>query len=410
MHHHRRLAAALTAGLLAGCQTAPVPGTAASQATVKIGFIAPITGEGDTVVITEHSLNGIKLALEQVNAAGGVNGQKLEVISKDEPVDPAQAVQGAKELEASGVVAIIGPTNEVGPEIVKQVTQPARLPLISPAALAPHFESGGTFFQTIPQASYLNKAMVDAIRPAGHKKVAVLANKTLKDFAEEFTALFNAAVGPGAATLLFYEGERPDWAALSAQVPAGTTAYAPYAYFPDAVSLMRDWIASGQNPAAAWYLAPPHRDDSFAANVGDATRLTNVKGISLMADGAFAGDFRTAYRTRFGKEPGYYADRAYDTVMLIALALTQGQANTRKAVLDHVTAVSAGGTPQAGFGQAGFQDAVAKIKAGTDLDYSGASGDCDLGSDGQLLHSRWVVWTWDNGKTVDTATTLQVGS
>jgi branched-chain amino acid transport system substrate-binding protein len=89
------LAAALTAGV-----------SAFAQDTVKIGEINSYSGLPS---FTEPYRKGWQLALEQINAAGGVDGKKLEVISKDDGGKPADAVTVANELVSSdGVVMLTG--------------------------------------------------------------------------------------------------------------------------------------------------------------------------------------------------------------------------------------------------------------------------------------------------------------
>jgi branched-chain amino acid transport system substrate-binding protein len=91
--------AILAAGLRAG-------GPAFAQDTIKIGEINSYSGLPS---YTEPYRKGWQLALEQINAAGGVDGKKLEVISKDDGGKPADAVTAANELVSSdGVVMLAG--------------------------------------------------------------------------------------------------------------------------------------------------------------------------------------------------------------------------------------------------------------------------------------------------------------
>ena len=89
------LAAALTAGV-----------SASAQDTIKIGEINSYSGLPS---FTEPYRKGWQLALQEINAAGGIDGKKLEVISKDDGGRPAEAVTAANELVASdGVVMLAG--------------------------------------------------------------------------------------------------------------------------------------------------------------------------------------------------------------------------------------------------------------------------------------------------------------
>ncbi len=90
--------------VLAGLGSAGVP--AAAEETIKIGEINSYSG---LPAFTEPYRKGWQLALEEINAAGGVNGRKLEVISKDDGGKPADAVTAANELVSKdGVVMLAG--------------------------------------------------------------------------------------------------------------------------------------------------------------------------------------------------------------------------------------------------------------------------------------------------------------
>jgi len=100
-----RTVSALFASLvLRGLASAGVP--ASAQETIKIGEINSYSG---LPAFTEPYRKGWQLALEEINAAGGVDGKKLEVISKDDGGKPADAVTAANELVSKdGVVMLAG--------------------------------------------------------------------------------------------------------------------------------------------------------------------------------------------------------------------------------------------------------------------------------------------------------------
>jgi branched-chain amino acid transport system substrate-binding protein len=95
------LAAAALASVFAGAVQ-----SASAQETIKIGEINSYSGLPS---FTEPYRKGWQLALEEINAAGGVDGKKLDVISKDDGGKPADAVTAANELVSrDGVVMLMG--------------------------------------------------------------------------------------------------------------------------------------------------------------------------------------------------------------------------------------------------------------------------------------------------------------
>ena len=115
------LALVLCLGLLAACSgnkgggttptAAPAPGGATEAPTanttpIKIGYLGPLTGGVAQYGIAVQ--NGVKLYVDQLNAAGGINGRQIDLVSYDEEGDATKAITGYNSLLDSGVVAIVG--------------------------------------------------------------------------------------------------------------------------------------------------------------------------------------------------------------------------------------------------------------------------------------------------------------
>ncbi len=101
--HSRRtlLLAAVLAGLATG---------ATAQDTIKIGWLSSLTGALSSAAIAENQ--GVQFAVDEINQAGGINGRKLELITRDTAGDPTKAVNFAQQLVFSDKVQfVIGPVN-----------------------------------------------------------------------------------------------------------------------------------------------------------------------------------------------------------------------------------------------------------------------------------------------------------
>lgn len=96
-------AATSTASTAAGETTTTAP----AVSSVKVGFSGPLTGNAASV--GQDYLNGVKLYFDKVNAAGGVNGIKIELIAEDDQADPKNSTIVAQKLIDAGVIAVIGP-------------------------------------------------------------------------------------------------------------------------------------------------------------------------------------------------------------------------------------------------------------------------------------------------------------
>jgi len=124
----------LLLALLVGGLT--VPGESGQPQTIKIGHEVALTGPNATWGQSEA--NAVKMAVEKVNAQGGVLGRKLEVVAYDNRADRLEAVNVAKRLvEQDKVVAIIGPAQSGVTNAIREVNNSAKVPVVATTATNP---------------------------------------------------------------------------------------------------------------------------------------------------------------------------------------------------------------------------------------------------------------------------------
>ncbi|MFL9900551.1 ABC transporter substrate-binding protein [Paraburkholderia fungorum] len=106
----KRLLQCLGAGAVVLGMGASATAFAADDGPIRIGWLSSLTGPLSSAASAENQ--GVQFAVEQINAAGGINGRKLELITRDTAGDPTKAVNYANQLIYSEkVAAIIGPVN-----------------------------------------------------------------------------------------------------------------------------------------------------------------------------------------------------------------------------------------------------------------------------------------------------------
>jgi branched-chain amino acid transport system substrate-binding protein len=121
---------AVTAALVA--TTAPAL-KAQDSAPIRVGLSGALTG-GDAI-LGQTQREGVMLAVDEINAAGGVNGRQIEVIVEDEANDPSRMAEIAQRFITRDIVdAIIGGTNDGTAQVLAQVAEQAEVPLIVPFA------------------------------------------------------------------------------------------------------------------------------------------------------------------------------------------------------------------------------------------------------------------------------------
>lgn len=174
----RALGAACTLWLLGWW---PLQVQAQTPPPVRIGVIGPFTGPSSDFGVP--MLNGTKLAVDEINAAGGYMGRMIELVIKDDTANPDVGLQRSQELLKEGVVATIGFCNTGVAMKSLDLFQNARSPLVVPCAtgtpITAKFPAPESYiFRTSPRDALQAPFVVDDIVSRGWNKVAILADKT----------------------------------------------------------------------------------------------------------------------------------------------------------------------------------------------------------------------------------------
>src|ERR1017187_8870117 len=164
-----------------GAATFPFPKPAIAQSDpIKIGCLAAMTGPSSAPTIGFN--RGVNFAAEAINAAGGVKGRKIEIVTRDTQGDPTKAVNATQEMISQAKVhAIWGPTNSGESLAVTPIMARARMPNIHPCVVDSLIDA--TKFPNAFRLAPSNTHWDDAVR--GYclkilkvKKVAVIGDTT----------------------------------------------------------------------------------------------------------------------------------------------------------------------------------------------------------------------------------------
>ncbi|KQO15584.1 ABC transporter substrate-binding protein [Acidovorax sp. Leaf78] len=168
--------------LLAGAFLAqPARAQSGNNAAVRIGVVGPFTGPSADFGVP--MLNGIKLAVDEINAVGGYLGRPLELVVKDDAANPDQGRKVSQELLAEKVVATIGFCNTGVAMKAIDLFQDAKSPLIVPCstgtAVTTKYPAADSYIFRVQARDALQAPfMVDDIVKRGWDKVAIFADKT----------------------------------------------------------------------------------------------------------------------------------------------------------------------------------------------------------------------------------------
>lgn len=323
--------AVLVVGLLAILNN-----TGTTNQTIKLGVLLPLTG--DAASYGESELRAIQIAVDEVNAAGGVNERQIELVVEDGKCDSQAGGSAAQKLiNVDGVKIIIGGACSEETLAASKVTEPARVILISPSASSSRVTEAGNFvFRTSPSELLAGKiAATYAFKELSAKKAAIVSELT--DYAQGLREIYKKTFTDLGGTVVADETYTTGDADFRTQILKIKQAKA------DVVYVVPQTAASGviifkqlrENKINAKFTTAEVLMDSQIVK-DNASVLEGVVGVEVAVDyegNSKAKAFRDAHRAKFGgADPGIFAANAYDAVHLIheglAATMTDGTINT----------------------------------------------------------------------------------
>ncbi len=176
--------------------TACQPSSGGGSQTIKLGFLGPLTG--DAVGLGVDTLNGVKLAVEKVNAAGGINGKQVEIVAEDGKCSGSESANAAQKLvNVDKVVAIVGGGCSGETLAAAPIAGAGKVVILSPTSSSPDVTKAGDFvFRDYPSDELKTTAMKKLFADMNWKKVAIISENT--DFAQAFRKSLKEKLGSGA--------------------------------------------------------------------------------------------------------------------------------------------------------------------------------------------------------------------
>jgi branched-chain amino acid transport system substrate-binding protein len=167
--------------------------TPASAQNIRIGFHAPLTGFAASD--GKSALQGAELAVEQINAAGGVNGRKLELVVQDDQAKPDQAVPLANKYIGDGLRIVVSGSYSGPTRAAAGVFHQAKVPYISAYAIHPDITRAGDFvFRTSFMGEVQGRAAAKFVGDVLKKKKVTLVTLN-NDFGQALSAGFKEVAG-----------------------------------------------------------------------------------------------------------------------------------------------------------------------------------------------------------------------
>ncbi|WP_426998319.1 ABC transporter substrate-binding protein [Pseudarthrobacter sp. N5] len=369
---------------------------ASGDGTLRIGLILDNTGKQN--FLNDSQLAAARLAVQEINAAGGHKGKPVELLK--ETVGEDTAAQ-AHALVAAKADVVIGPTDSSGAAAAIDVLSKAKITLISPAntaAALSKYKSGGYYFRTAAADVAQASVLVKLARDGGAKRVSIVYEAG--SYGTEVSAAAKAAAGgagiEAAPAVEFKPGD--------ARRAVATVKDAA----PDAVILIAREGAQGAiaelNNAGISGKKLILSDGAFN-KYGSGLGSSALDGARAVVPGVFpSAPFQAGL---VAVDPGLkdmtFAAETYDAVNLAALAAEAADDDAGASVASWLIAVS-GGNPVNG-GTAGASGGSAKVcktfkechdamTSGSAVDYDGESGAVGFDANGDVTAANYIVFTY----------------
>ena len=310
----------------------------ALAANVKIGFNVPLTGFAASD--GKSARNGAELAVEQINAAGGIDGDNLELVVYDDQASPKEAVPIAQKLiEKDGVVAAISGSYSGSTRAAAGIFQEAGVPYISAYAIHPDITRAGNYvFRTSFVGEVQGRAGAKLVGEVLGLKKAVLI--TLKnDFGKSLAAGFKQAAGQfGVEIAAEYQYSIKDrqFGPIVSKVRADNpdVIYAS-GYFFTAGPLVSQLRAAGiKVPVIGQEGYDSQKFIEIAGPASEGTIITT--SLDRDSDAPETKDFIAAFEKKSGQKSDMVAASAHTAVKVLAAALKSAGSMDGAAIRDAI--------------------------------------------------------------------------
>ncbi len=380
----RKIAALLLAGslalsLTAGCQKKEEGKSAEASKpagdTIKIGFLGALTG--DVAMFGKPTLEGMKMAAEEINAAGGVLGKKIEIVEADNRGDKQEGASVTQKLiSRDNVIAIVGDPTTGITKVAAPIAQKAQVVLLSAGATGPGVVENGDFiYRDTLLDSVAIPACIDFFaKDLGYKKVAVITSDN-NDYSVGLSQTFRDASKGKGITIVADEkvkdGDK-DFSAQITNIKAKKPDVIFYSgYYTEGALIMKE--ARKQGLKANMFGGDGLFSPKLVELGGDAVEGTmSALGFSPEQASPVTAKFVESFKKKFnGAEPGLFDAQGYDAIVLLADAMKRANSVDPKV----------------------FKDALAQTKK-----FEGVSGTISMQANREPIKSPLALLTVKGGK------------
>ena len=314
--------------LLAACGEVSTTGNSGSASgteigkTLKIGFNFEETGDVASYGTAEQK--AAKLAVDEINKAGGVDGKQIEITDKDNKSELSEASTVSTNLVTQAKVnAIIGPATSGGTGAAITNAAKASVPLITPSGTQDDLTKGQDYlFRTTFIDSFQGKILSKYVTDNLKAKKVVLYYDNSSDYAKGIAKAFQEEYkGEIVATETFASKDTDFQAALTKFKGKDFDALVVPGYYTEAGKIVNQARGMGIDKPIVGGDGFNSEEFISQATPAAATNVYYVSGYSTSGDmTAKAKKFLEAYKAKYNEDPSMFSALAYDSVYMVAEA------------------------------------------------------------------------------------------
>lgn len=335
------VAAVLVSGLIAGCGSK-------SDKDLKIGMIYELTG--NTASYGTSAANGAKLAFKEINAAGGVLGKQIQLVTADNKGEPSESANAmSKVISQNKVVAITGFTVSSCGIAASAVAEANKIPFVAAATVNPRVtvdERTGKVKEYTFRACFIDSFQGTvganfALNGLKAKRTAVMTD-TSSDYSKGLADVFKSTYTKAGGNIVGEESYlqkdqdyKPILTKIKAQNP--DLIYIP-GYYEDVGKIIKQARELGMNMPVlggdAW-------DSPVLVEMGGAQALNNTfftNFYSIEDKNPVSNAFVESYRKEYGKTPDSMAAMGYDAAKLLVDGIKRANSTEAGKIKDALSA------------------------------------------------------------------------
>ncbi len=354
------------------------------------GYVLPESGP--LAFLGPPQVESLNLAIEDINAAGGVLGADVTVSGGDEAGDPAVASEDTERLLGEGVHAIIGAAaSGISTQIVGQITgaEVAQCSGSNTAAVIDEAETG-FYMRTAPTDVLQGPVLGDVIVGDGFLDVAIMARAD--DYGQGFLEDLSASITEQGGDVLAEVLYDPEAASFTADVESAI-ADDPEAIaiigFDEGAQVIADLIEAGYGPQdIALYTADGMRGATLWEGV-DPDNPAVLEGMRGTAPGASL-DYNERLTDIDGVDDPIFGGQVYDCVVVLALAAEAAGSYDAADFQPELRDITQDGTECSS-----FEECAGLLADGEDIDYQGVSGPIEWNEQYNVTSATYEIFEFD---------------